>query len=84
MTYYISTTYYITCVFPRASGAAGPQSSYHRSLHYPPHLENHSVFARVSPGVEGGRRSDVHNTLAQTFKYCVTMKFNATIFGGLL
>ncbi len=50
------------CISLRASGAAGPQSSYHRPLHYSSHLENHSVLSRVPPGVEGGGRSDVHVT----------------------
>lgn len=44
----------------RASRAAGPQSSYHQSLLYPPHLETHSVLSRVSAGVEGGGRLDMH------------------------
>lgn len=53
---YIRRTYYITRLFPRASGAAGPQSSHHRPLLNPPHLENHPVLSGVSPGVEGGGR----------------------------
>lgn len=60
--YDILHTCYITCVFLRASGAAGPQSSYHQPLLYSPHLENHSVLSRVPPGVEGGGRSDMHFT----------------------
>lgn len=56
--------------FPlRASRAAGPQSSYHQSLLYPPHLETHSVLSRVSAGVEGGGRLDMKAKLKKINSY---------------
>lgn len=44
----------------RASGAAGPPRSYHRPLLHSPHLEKYPVISGLPPGVEGGRRSDLH------------------------
>lgn len=52
--------YYATCVSLRASGAAGPPRCYHWPLLHSPHLEKYPIISGLPPGVEAGRRSDLH------------------------
>lgn len=52
--------YYATHVSLRASGAAGSPRCYHWPLLHSPHLEKYPVISGLPPGVEGGRRSDLH------------------------
>lgn len=56
----------------RAPGAAGPPRGYHQPVHNPPHLEEHPIIPRVSPWVEGERRSGLHVIdHAHVFRSCI-------------
>lgn len=68
ITYYINILQYASV---RTSGGTGPPGSYHWPFHCSTHLEKYSVLSGVPPGVERGRRSDVHAAFA-----CVLLTIN--------